>query len=303
MNKIKSPVTGSYNTKVIKWYTVDHFVNLYKTSIDIDVSRFFKNCERVGYVKCLDTNYKFFYPNNILGDDLFYEELQKFEWYYHAEKWEFEEALNYIKVDDKVLEIGAGNGSFLNKLANKKENIEALEFNKSAIESLNNQGYKVYKETIENYSIKHDKQYDVLVTFQVLEHVADVKSFLEGAIKVLKKGGNLIISVPNDSAWILRFDPNLSVNYPPHHMGHLNEEFFINMQQHFSVKLLNVMFEPLSIEQYSRYYRVLAVHIRTKFGFFGKALDKLLYPVSEKLIKTFSRKLKGQSMVVIFTKE
>jgi 2-polyprenyl-3-methyl-5-hydroxy-6-metoxy-1,4-benzoquinol methylase len=302
MEKIKSPVTGSYNTKVLKWYSSTHFIELYKTSINIDVARFFKNCDRVAYVKCLDTGYKFFSPTTIFGDDLFYEELQTFDWYYHQEKWEFNETLKYIKSKDKVLEIGAGNGAFLNKLKNDKTLIDALEFNKLAISSLKSQGYNVYNQTIEDFSNIKENYYDAVVLFQVLEHIPDVQSFLNAAIKSLKKGGKLIISVPNNDAFIMRLDFNLCLNFPPHHQGHWDKKVFVNLQKHFHFKFKEITYEPLDEDFYSRFYRVIAIYIRKRFGILGKIMDKLIYPLSNKIVRLFSSKIKGLSLVVCYEK-
>lgn len=302
--RIKSPVTDSYNTKILKIYSKEHFIEMYKKSINFDVSRFFTEINEILYVKCLDTGYKFFYPFSISGDELFYEDLQQFEWYYKQNKWEFEEALFQIKESDKILEIGAGNGAFLKRLINKKENIDAIEFNVKSLNILKKQGYHVYNQTIQKLAQTKEGYYDVVVSFQVLEHISDVKSFIEASIKVLKKGGQMIFSVPNDDALIMKLDFNLSLNFPPHHMGHWNKKTFFNLQKYFSIQCVNFIHEPLQKKQYSRYYRVIALYIRRKYGFIGRGIDKfLLYPYSQYFIRNFSKNLKGLSLVVTFIKK
>lgn len=302
MPKIKSPITGSENTKVLKVYPKIHFIDMYKKSIDFNVSRFFEHVEDVFYVKCLDTGHKFFYPDSICGDGAFYEDLQKFEWYYHQEKWEFDEAMSQIDINERVLEIGAGDGAFLNKLKSKTSNIEAIEFNKTSIDLLETQGYQIHNQSIQELSKTKANYYDVVVSFQVLEHISDVKSFIEASITLLKEGGKLIISTPNNKATIMHFDHNLSLNFPPHHIGHWDSSTYTQLQKYFHIKLSNIVNEPLEEPMYCRYYRVLALHLRKKYGFFGKALDKLLYPYSYYLVKKFAKNLKGLSMVVTYTK-
>lgn len=300
---IKSPITGSYNTKVLKKYSETFFIDLYKNSINFDVSRFFYGLKEVVYVRCLDTGYSFFYPDSIVGDGTFYEELQKFDWYYHKEKWEFNEALKQISPNDIVLEIGAGNGYFLDSLTDiPLKNKNAIEFNQSSINILKQKGYTVYDCSIEQHSKQKENYYDVIVLFQVLEHVYDIKSFLNSTIQALKLGGKLIIAVPNCDAKITKLDFNLS-NLPPHHMGHWNALSLKNLTKYFSLDLNAIKCEPLTVEFYKRYYRVWAVHKRIKYGFFGKALDKMLFPVSENAIKILSGKLKGLSIIASFKKK
>ncbi|GAB4280922.1 MAG: hypothetical protein Kow0068_05310 [Marinilabiliales bacterium] len=301
--KIKSPITGSYNTKILKYYPKKHFIDLYKVSLNINVSHFFSDINEVLYVICLDTGYKFFYPDSIVGNSSFYEELQQFEWYYHKEKWEFTEALKHINIKDVILEIGGGNGYFLDKLNISTENKHVIEFNQKAIQVLSNKGYSVYNETIIEHSKKRENYYDVIVLFQLLEHIYDVKSFLDAAISALKKNGKLIVAVPNCNAKMIRLDFNLSLNFPPHHIGHWNYKSLKNLEKHFNIKLESVFYEPLDKSYYKRYYRVWAVDKRMRYSFFGKAIDKFIYPFSEKIVSLLSRHLKGQSMIVIFNKK
>ena len=56
----------------------------------------------------------------IVGDEKFYNALQKFQWYYQEEKSEFKFAKEFIKPNDKVLDIGCGKGAFA-KLITCKE--------------------------------------------------------------------------------------------------------------------------------------------------------------------------------------
>ncbi|HNQ69106.1 MAG TPA: class I SAM-dependent methyltransferase [Bacteroidales bacterium] len=300
-SKIQSPVTGSYNTRVIKKYFKAHFINLYQDSLNLDVSRFFDRLEEVLYVKCLDTNYRFFYPESIVGDGFFYEELQQFDWYYHKEKWEFDEALRQIKPDDVLLEIGAGSGYFLDKLKEMPlKNKNAIEFNQTSVKILKQKGYTVHECPIEQHSVQKENFYDVIVFFHVLEHIYDIKSFLNSTIKALKPGGKIIIAVPNCDAKMINLDVNLSANFPPHHVGHWNVITLKNLVYFYPIKLNTIKCEPLSEEYHKRYYRVWAVHIRNKYGFLGKALDKLLYPCSESFIKILSKKIKGHSIIVSY---
>lgn len=62
-----------------------------------------------------------------------------------------------------------------------------LELNKKAKETAESNGIKVENITVEDYSKKYPETFDVVVSFQVLEHVSDPKGFIEAKIKLLKK--------------------------------------------------------------------------------------------------------------------
>ncbi len=89
---------------------------------------------------------------------------------------------------------------------------------------------------------------------------------------------------------------------PPHHMGLFKPKALTNISNHYPFALLSLEKEPL-IEKYSkRYYRIYITHIKQKLGFLGKALDKVLYPFSEGIIRMLRSKLNGQSMLAVFQK-
>ena len=131
---IKSPLTNSTNIKLERSIKTALIIDKWQKD-GIDVSRFFVNLDEIKLYRCLDSGYRFFYPFNLEGDNQFYQELQKFSWYYMDWKWEYEQALRQISPGDKVLEIGCGQGDFIKKL--KDNNIDAigLEFNDQAIKN------------------------------------------------------------------------------------------------------------------------------------------------------------------------
>jgi len=71
---VSSPVTGNKNTNLIQKIPVKTIIEKYQR-IDLDVSRFFQNMQDIEMYQCNDTQYRFYYPYTIFGDDKFYEEL------------------------------------------------------------------------------------------------------------------------------------------------------------------------------------------------------------------------------------
>src|ERR1700690_16069 len=70
-----------------------------------------------------------------VGDSDFYAQLSSFAWYYESSKWEYHMALEWLKKDSKVLEVGCGKGEFLKLLAAKGVEAIGLDTNLNAIEA------------------------------------------------------------------------------------------------------------------------------------------------------------------------
>lgn len=103
-----------------------------------------------------------------------------------------------IKNCNKLIEVGCGYGWFCElareqKLANK---IVAIEPSPSFASSCRKiRGIKVIQSTIEKYGHKLDS--DIIVNFELIEHLFSPRTFLDSCYKGLRAGGVFICSTPN----------------------------------------------------------------------------------------------------------
>ena len=299
------PLTKSNNIVLEREIETASIIARYR-NINVDVSKYFHNLNKIQIYRCLDTGYRFYYPFNLEGDNKFYEELQKRELYYIPWKWEHQVASKYIKSGMKVLEVGCAKGDFINKLSQKGATCTGLELNEKAIGEGQNRNLNILKETVYEHARNFPNSYDIVGSFQVLEHISDVRSFIESLIKVLKKGGKLIISVPNNDS-TLDFAKSI-FNVPPHHLGLWNQKSLVNMGMIFKLKLIDLRFEPLQEYHFKWYKRSFEEKLNTynnfikykilKFLYFNLRLDKSYY----KYIKCLSKVIKGHSIIIIYSK-
>jgi 2-polyprenyl-3-methyl-5-hydroxy-6-metoxy-1,4-benzoquinol methylase len=289
--QIVSPVTHSNNVELIIEIPSSTIIQQYETEYKIDVKRFFVNIENVSIYKCLDSGYRFYFPESIIGDARLYEDLQKVsDVYYMKWKWEFEIAQKFVKTNDALLDIGCGSGNFLVSQKNKTSNLFGLEFNDLAIKKCKENGLNIFKEYIEEHANSNSEKYDVVTSFQVLEHVFDIKSFIENNLKVLKTGGKLVIGVPHSNPYLYKKDMMHTLNLPPHHMGLWDEKAFQSLPQFFNMKLEGIYIEPLLELEYW-----LKLNFNIKFKL--PALLQYAY------VKTIARFFKGRNIVAVYTKK
>ncbi|MET0393638.1 MAG: class I SAM-dependent methyltransferase [Chitinophagaceae bacterium] len=246
-----SPVTGK-PSPVVDSFPVPVVVEGYKKDIGIDVSPYFKGMDELPLYQCPDTKLRFFYPYSLAGDAAFYTALEDREAYYSEWKWEYDEAFRVVDAGAKVLDIGCGRGAFLAKLKSEKQcDVFGLEYNPSAYQVLQERSIPAAMESIEEHSKGHAGRYDVVSFFQVLEHIGDVKSFMDGAVASLKKNGLLIIAVPNNQPYLFGNNKYEWLNLPPHHMGWWNRESLTNLSGFFGLGVQFIRSSPF--KDYNNY--------------------------------------------------
>jgi SAM-dependent methyltransferase len=169
---------------------------------------------RIDFRRCNLCDLRYF-DRAVCGDADFYRQLQRISWYYKKDKQEYAIAAGYIRSSDSVLEVGAGRAAFAQRTA--CQTYVGLETSPDAIAAAAAAGITLLQEDIETHSIRHAGKYDVVCAFQVLEHVANPRGFLESAKRCLRPGGRMIIAVPSEDSFaaISYWDV---LNMPPHHV-------------------------------------------------------------------------------------
>ena len=264
------PLSGSDQVVLLEKITQDTLVKMYQKKIGNSIMSEFDNVREIGFYHCPESDLKFFYPM-VTGSESFYENLQDIDWYYLDEKEEYEYAARYIQPSDVVLEIGCGKGAFAEKITARE--YVGLEFSRKAQTSASQKNIKVLNESIEQHSIDRAKKYSVVCSFQVLEHVAEIHSFIEASIKCLKPGGLLIYSVPSADSFVSSIK-NYVLNMPPHHLSWWSDKSLQHISDIFALKVIDIHHEKLA-EIHKQWYSY-SILIKALENTIGYKSDKLL---------------------------
>lgn len=120
------------------------------------------------------------------------------------------------KKNDKILEIGCNNGSFVQELRGYASQVFGCDINQDSISTSNIDGLEVMD--AENLSYK-DQSFHKLVSLHTVEHIPHTKTFLEEASHVLKPNGLCVLIYPFEifrgsnnflQAWKLYGNPTVS---------------------------------------------------------------------------------------------
>jgi 2-polyprenyl-3-methyl-5-hydroxy-6-metoxy-1,4-benzoquinol methylase len=294
--EIRSPLTKG-NVELLFEIPTSQIVERYKKELNIDISYLIGGANKVKVFECEDTGYRFFYPFEISGDGKFYEKLELIPWYYSDWKWENEVAIQYIQEKLKVLDIGCGTGKFIEVLKRSKNcDCTGLELNSRAKIVANNKGLNVKNETIQIHATNSSNQYDVVTFFQVLEHISNVDDFLKSAVDVTKTGGLIIMAVPNNEPYFLKYDKFHLLNLPPHHMGWWNETSIKKLSDLYNLSIVSIKKQPL--RHYSDYARLL---LTEKYRL-PRRIVRFLLPFFKVYCYLNKNRIVGANIIAIFNK-
>ena len=117
----------------------------------------------------------------------------------------------YLSNDDSLLEIGSATGYFLDDLSGYVSSVVGVE------PSMAYRDYALKRgiHTVESLDDLDDSKFDVIAIYYVLEHLRDPVGYLSQLQGRLRKGGRILIEVPNvDDVLLSRYDiPNFGPFY------------------------------------------------------------------------------------------
>jgi len=110
----------------------------------------------------------------------------------------FLKELGILKKNQKILEIGSGKGTMVNYLLKKEFNIIGTEINPKWIKEAKNIYGKlpIHEMSGEELRFK-DNSFDIVISFDVFEHIPNSNKHLFEVRRVLKSGGYYILQTPN----------------------------------------------------------------------------------------------------------
>jgi 2-polyprenyl-3-methyl-5-hydroxy-6-metoxy-1,4-benzoquinol methylase len=269
-----NPLHCNLNSYLIDTIQTEKLIHLWRENFDTDISDELSGIKEICLHRCPKSQLDFFTPFAAEGSEKLYRQMQKFDWFYMKDKWEFYKALKDLADCQTILEVGCGPGFFIEQVQAKLKGsrIKGIELNSSIIDQALEKNLPV--ECVDlNELVAKGEMFDAVCSFQVLEHTSQPRELIEAMINVLKPGGKLIVSVPNKDSF-LRHVPNHILDMPPHHMTRWNLFTFRYLEKLFPLKLTSWHFEPLAHYHFEWYVSTYAFCLGNKLPYLKQFINQ-----------------------------
>jgi SAM-dependent methyltransferase len=149
-----------------------------------------------------------------------------------------------------VLEVGCGPGLMLAALHRRGWQVLGIERNEGVAEAARHAlGVEIVATPIE--ALPTDAQFDLIIMFQVLEHIGEPVALLRECARRLAPGGHLVTNVPNFSSWQSRFAGSKWLHLDvPRHLVHFTPQTLEATLGRAGLKLADISFTSLEHDPY-----------------------------------------------------
>ena len=108
----------------------------------------------------------------------------------------FQQYLQDILKSKSLVDLGAGQGTFLNMLKKKKilKNLFGVEPSKKNCKEIKDYGIKTFNGRVEEFALSKTKSFDVATLLWTLCNCSDPINIIKSAYKILKKNGYIVVA-------------------------------------------------------------------------------------------------------------
>lgn len=214
------------------------------------------------------------------------------EWYMHLVHIASYEFASRMHTGGRVLDYGCGSGYGSKILASSAAQVHAADLSTEAID------YAMNHHAQPNLSfyplkdfIQHPSTYDLIVSFQVIEHVRDLNTYLASIHRMLTPDGTVLISTPNRLTRLFPFQKPWNIwhltEYSPDSLRNVLESWFSD------IEILHISSVPeLTIPELQRTRKLRLIALPATLGIYPEFLRKFLLRIQTESFKLF-RSLKS----------
>ena len=229
---------------------------------------------------------------------------------YPQTRWEFNFVLNQLIRNDRVFEIGCGNGAFLAHCRDRGITARGIDFSEAAVQKCKALGLAAELFDV-GISSNREEQATAVVAFHVLEHLDQPLSLFERAAEIASNSANLWIAIPSPLRPSRTFLETDIMDQPPHHMTRWTARSLAEIGHRSRWRLENVVYEPISFSaqiwyvgtRTTLYRKFITGNKEAERRALGKCLRYLLLPYCIYALQTRYRCLSGFTLLAKYRRD
>lgn len=146
--------------------------------------------------------------------------------------------------DCSITEIGSGTGGFLETLREMKPGWRyiAIEPGRTSVSLLKEKGFKVIEDIIEEVDSSSIPTANVILNFELIEHIFDTRKFASTVHNAIKPGGLFILTTPNYNGFdFLAIGKEYKNIAAPNHLNYFNTKSIKTLLEMSGFDVLEIM--------------------------------------------------------------
>ncbi len=202
---------------------------------------------------------------------------------------------NYVGQNKNILDIGCGAGTISLFLASKGNQVLGIDISQSAIQASKDSAKRLALKNVKFKKMDFPNQlptekYDVILCFEVIEHLIDDKLALVSIYNLLKPKGILLLSTPSINAPLHRLGFTKTFDIKVGHLRRYDSDQLVSLFKERGFKVISTKKTEGMIRNF------LFIN-----NYLGKLVRFIKYPISlfVEIIDNFSLALFGESDILV----
>ena len=148
----------------------------------------------------------------------------------------------YEVTPNSLLEVGAAFGTFCTEMKSRNyfKKVIGVEPTPNLAQTCREKGIEIIEKPIEQVHFKEEEKFDVVVNFEVIEHLFSPKDFIAKCKNLLKKGGLFIVTCPNGKGFDISVLGDVSDTVDHEHLNYFNPKSLSGLLIDCGFEVLNV---------------------------------------------------------------
>ena len=162
------------------------------------------------------------------------------------------EGFEKFRKSNNIIDVGCGDGYFLEAAKKRNWNVYGTEFTEEAIALCKQKGIDMQKGTL-NTNHYTEGFFDVITSFEVIEHINNPLPEVKAFHNILRVGGLVYVTTPNFNSISRNFlGPSWNIIEYPEHLSYYTKKTLTNLFRSFKFQLLDISTTGISINRIKR---------------------------------------------------